>query len=357
MGGLEMKKRTVSRYLGDIMLALAAILAAQSCYAPYVKDYQYNGVYIAYQYDLRTFVVGEGMKFKLTAALGGVLKNDRDRKVYFEIDPSIVNGSLTQFWPGVKENISAYSEITGETAFGKISQPYVSEELVKAGIGKLTPLPRSTYYLSDDEIVIRQGRVTGSVTVEADSLALLSLPYAGKKPYYAIGFRILHAEADTVLLSKSYQICAVRCENLFYGNWYHGGETTVLDSNGRILEVRHYPTRIPSDQTTPAVYTLSTAEPNSVTTNYIGDSKGSIKLIWNGDFVKVVSNDSHKVVDMESTFNREHLLQNRQIYLNYSYDNADGTTCVVKDTLTFRNRIRDGVNEWQDTNINHYNED
>lgn len=30
------------------------------------------------------------------------------------------------------------------------------------------------------------------------------------------------------------------------------------------------------------------------------------------------------------------------------------TVSYVTDTLTFRNRIRDGVNEWQDENPDHY---
>ena len=33
---------------------------------------------------------------------------------------------------------------------------------------------------------------------------------------------------------------------------------------------------------------------------------------------------------------------------------GDGTFTVVRDTLTFRNRIRDGVNEWQDENPKNY---
>ena len=58
--------------------------------------------------------------------------------------------------------------------------------------------------------------------------------------------------------------------------------------------------------------------------------------------------------DGASTFNRSKLLQNRKIFLNYMYLNADGTTSYAKDTLTFRNRIRDGVNEWQDENPSNY---
>ena len=47
-------------------------------------------------------------------------------------------------------------------------------------------------------------------------------------------------------------------------------------------------------------------------------------------------------------------LQNRKLFLNYRFANGDGTTTYVQDTLTFRNRIRDGVNEWQDENPEHY---
>ena len=142
---------------------------------------------------------------------------------------------------------------------------------------------------------------------------------------------------------------------MFFGYWYHGGETTVVDSGGNVVETRSYPLRIPSDPSTSEVYTLSTCAPNAVTTNYLGDGEGSLKLVYDGGFVKVSSNDpTRKVVDMESTFNRASLLQDRKLFLNYRYENPDGTTCIVKDTLAFRNRIRDGVNEWQDSNISHY---
>ena len=96
-----------------IAVLSAVLLAAVSCYDPYIKDYDFNAVYVAYQYDLRTFVVGEGMKFRLTAGLGGVLENERDRKVDFEIDPQLVTGKLNWYWPGVTEDVTAFSEMSG----------------------------------------------------------------------------------------------------------------------------------------------------------------------------------------------------------------------------------------------------
>ena len=58
--------------------------------------------------------------------------------------------------------------------------------------------------------------------------------------------------------------------------------------------------------------------------------------------------------DRASNFNRPKLLQDRKIFLSYKYVNATGNTCYATDTLTFRNRIRDGVNEWQDEDPSHY---
>ena len=57
--------------------------------------------------------------------------------------------------------------------------------------------------------------------------------------------------------------------------------------------------------------------------------------------------------DGESRFIRTKLLQDRKIVLNYKYVSG-GNTIHAHDTLTFRNRLRDGVNEWQDENPAHY---
>ena len=46
-----------------ILAILSLGLLTVSCYEDYVKDYDFSAVGVAYQYDLRTLVVGEGMKF------------------------------------------------------------------------------------------------------------------------------------------------------------------------------------------------------------------------------------------------------------------------------------------------------
>lgn len=70
--------------------------------------------------------------------------------------------------------------------------------------------------------------------------------------------------------------------------------------------------------------------------------------------ITLASADAVAIEDLGSGYNNAKLLQDRKIFLNYSFANVDGTKSVVTDTLTFRNRIRDGVNEWQDENPEHY---
>ncbi|MDP4275473.1 MAG: hypothetical protein Q8907_14455, partial [Bacteroidota bacterium] len=134
--------------------------------------------------------------------------------------------------------------------------------------------------------------------------------------------------------------------------------TTVTDANGNVINTIKYYTTIPSPES--KIWTLKTVGPNTLVTNGYSDQttkKGEMLLTLQGDNIVVATNAGSTYAvqaDGESTFNRAKLLQNRKIYLNYKYVNAAGNTCFAKDTLTFRNRIRDGVNEWEDENTSNY---
>ena len=82
-----------------------------------------------------------------------------------------------------------------------------------------------------------------------------------------------------------------------------------------------------------------------------------MRLTLDGKEIRVSGSvdGSKEIEDLGSGFNGARLLQNRKLYLHYRYPNGDGTFTEVRDTLTFRNRIRDGVNEWQDENPKNYN--
>lgn len=337
------------------VLSAAAALALTGCYKDYVQDYDYSGAYLAYQYDLRTFVVGEGMQFKIGAVLGGVMSNDHDRDIWYEFDDNLVTDDLRFYVPNAETPFNAFTEMSGQTTVGAVSQDYVKNAIQRSGIKSLTPLPMNAVKVPEGErFTIKKGNHTGTITVKADSAAFLALPGAGTLPYYAIGFHLTSADVDTVLLSRSYEIIALRYENMLYGNWYHGGKTVVTDASGNVVSTDVYPTSVPSDEKTHEVYTLTTVAPNAVQTNYRGAGAGAVRITLDGGNVALTTADAVAIEDLGSGYNGAKLLQNRKIFLNYSFANADGTKSVVTDTLTFRNRIRDGVNEWQDENPEHY---
>ncbi len=329
------------------------------CYDDYVKDYDKSGIYIAYQYDLRTFIVGEGMNFDVGAVLGGVIENKSDRNVSFAVEPDLVTADLSLFDPEAEDSFTAFEVMSGASSSGVVSQSYVTDAVKESGITALTPLPEDCFSLSDAErMTIRAGRHTGTITVQADSLAFLSDPNVSTAPYYALAFRIREADADIVLLSKSFAVIAVRYENMLFGNWWHGGVTTVRDDvTGNEVEKSVYPTVKTTAQSQNRVYELTTVAPDALLTSRLGNGEGTLRLTLDGGEITV--NDAAGSLQIEPfgdgcSFNRAKLLQNRQLYLNYKYSNGDGTTTYVQDTLSFRNRIHDGVNEWQDENPEHY---
>ena len=73
-----------------LLIPIAALFLVTGCYEDYVRDFDYAAVYAAYQYDLRTFVLGEGAQFDFSVALGGVMANDRDRAVEITLDESLL---------------------------------------------------------------------------------------------------------------------------------------------------------------------------------------------------------------------------------------------------------------------------
>lgn len=336
-----------------ILLLSVPILALSACYEPYVTDYEYSAVYVANQYDLRSLVVGEGMQFDFGSVLGGVLNNAEDRIVRFALDESLVNDDLSAF--GADLPFTAITGMMGTAPLGSLSQKYVTDAITAAGLKSLTPLPESLFKLSDDgRMVIGKGDHTASIRFKADSLAFLSDVHVGVQPYYAIGYRILSADADTVLLSKSFSVIALRCENTFFGWWYHGGKSRTTAADGTVTE-NVYPTKIPGDANTFEVYEMTSVSPYAVKTNYFHNEKEkSMQITMEGDGITVSSSDG-SITDTGSGWNKARLLQDRKLFLNYKYKSADGSTTEVSDTLTFRNRIRDGVNEWQDENQAHYN--
>ena len=317
------------------IFCIMLLVVLSSCYEDYIHDYDYSAIYFAYQTDVRTFVVGEGMKIKVNAALAGVRENKRDREVNF----AVVNSFVTQ-------------DIL--TEMKNSSYDYIKSSV--ASVNTLLPIPSDYYTIShSSKMVIESGLHFGGVTIQADSAKFLA-DAATRSATYAIPFNITNADADTIPDSKRTSVIGLKYENMLFGNYWHGGVTVVKDASGNEVETIRYYTNIPSPES--QIMTLMTVGPHALVTNRISNVAGSFMLTLGADGTITVEKAATSGIavsnDGACTFNRAKLLQDRKIFLNYKYENDNGTTSYATDTLTFRNRIRDGVNEWQDENPDNY---
>ncbi len=316
-----------------IAVALGLTMALSACYDDYIKDFDHTSVYFMYQTNARTFVVGEGMSIEVGAALAGVRENRQDRVVGFQMDASLVNAKALDAM--------------------KAGAGYIREAV--SGVDTLKPLPADYFTISDNsKMVIKAGSHMGSVVIKADSARFLK-DAATIRAGYAIPFYITSADADSIVGAKRSAVVALKYENMLFGNYWHGGVTTVKDAAGKVVKTVKYYTTIPSPEA--KIFKLKTVAPDALVTNMISDKEGSFRITLDGNVIKI-SKATGSTIDVmpdgASTFNRARLLQERKLFLSYKYENEDGTTSFAQDTLTFRNRIRDGVNEWQDENPDHY---
>jgi len=319
-----------------IWIVLLLAVALGSCYEDYITDFDYDGIYFPYQTDVRTFVVGEGMKIEIGAALGGVRENTRDRIVTFSLDNSLVNAATLTAMKGGAQ--------------------YIKDAV--APVTTLLPIPANYYTLSNNNtMVIKAGQHMGSIVMKIDSAKFLADPKA-LYANYAIPFNMLTADADTILEPRRTAVIGLKYENMLFGNYWHGGVTTEKDAAGTVISTTAYYSAV--NQPENKTWKLTTVAPNELVANGISantSAKQEMKLTLDGAniLVSTMAGSTFPVTaNGASTFNRAKLLQNRKILLNYKYVNAAGNTCYAQDTLTFRNRVRDGVNEWQDENPANY---
>ncbi|HEY9489495.1 MAG TPA: DUF1735 domain-containing protein, partial [Chryseosolibacter sp.] len=197
-----------------ILIILIFGVAVSACYDDYILDYDYDAIYFPYQYDVRTFVVGEGMQIKMGVALGGIRENDRDRLVNYQLDNNLISPATLTAMKG-------------------------SAGYIKNALGtELKLLPSDYYSLShDSEMVIKKGDHSGTITLTPDSAAFLADPDA-LTATYAIPLRIVsdNADADSVLSTKDFAVIALKYENMLFGNYWHGGRTIVKDPAGTAFD-------------------------------------------------------------------------------------------------------------------------
>jgi hypothetical protein len=209
-------------------------------------------------------------------------------------------------------------------------------------------------------MVIKAGWHMGDVTIKADSANFLNDSINTFFATYVLPFRITAADADSIIEPRRTNAVGVKFENMLYGNYWHGGQARIERGGGLPDSILTYKVEKPTAE--PKIWILRTLGPSTLSCNgYLNQASGAkpeMKLVLKGTkvYVSDIAGATNVIsADGESTFNRSKLLQDRKIFLKYQYTRAsDGWIFHCTDTLYFRNRLRDGVNEWQDENPSNY---
>jgi hypothetical protein len=325
-----------------LLVLIIMSIVTVSCYEDYIHDFDYSGVFFSYQKDVRSFIVGEGMKIKVGVAMGGVRENKIDRNVNFILDNSLIT-------PELLASMKAASE------------PYIKS--TATAVAALEPLPESYYNLSNtNTMVIKAGMHSGSVEITPDSVNFLNDSLKTMHATYILPFYIMEADADSIIETKRHETVGIRFENMLFGNYYHGG-AAVINRPAKSDTTICYSLKIPAASEA-QVWLLTTVGPNTLNTNayYKANSSATkqLRLVLKGTRIYVSSAPGSTYTFIEdgvSTYNKPKLLQDRMLILKYRYTDPVSPfwTYHCTDTLKFRNRIRDGINEWYDENPSHYN--
>jgi hypothetical protein len=333
-----LKEIVMKKILALIVLSIVMV----SCYEEYLRDYPTTSIYFSIQQDVRTFVVGEGMKIKVGVSLGGVRENTIDRNVGFILDPALITPARL-----ASMKASSWGYIKNATT------PVTALALLPTSYYTMTP--------STTAMVIKAGWHEGAVTIKADSVSFLNDSIKTMVSTYVLPFYITSADADSILETRRSNVVGLMFENKLFGNYWHGG-SAVVNRPTKTDTTIVYKTTVPTQEN--LIWSLTTAGPSTLTCNgyfnqTVAAGKKQLKLVLKGTKIYLSAGTDASFAftqDGECTFNNSKLLQQRKIMLKYKYTQTASPfyTYHCTDTLTFRNRIRDGVNEWQDENPSHY---
>ena len=264
-----------------ILVILIVFAGLVSCHNFDIEhpDFKYTSGYFPYQFPIRTLVLGDYIydnsndnahKFVISAAMGGVYENQKDRVLDFKVDESLC-----------------------------------SNILFAAGGTQIKALPANYYTLSNtSKITIPKGSMNGGVTVQLAD-AFFTDPLAITNTYVVPLKLTGSADVDTILVGsstnksadprivgqwtiapKNFTMFAVKFINEYHGNYFHYGSSTVKDGAGATVETNAYNTQSYVENNPVVKLTTTARYQVSMSTNFKGSKLSgnyNMLLTFNGN--------------------------------------------------------------------------
>ncbi|WP_194767040.1 DUF1735 domain-containing protein [Tamlana sp. I1] len=299
----KIKLKNITKLMVFTLIVCVGIMSCS--YDDFVEnEFDYTAVYFPKPKIDRTFIMGEGMRIGVGAVLGGRLSNTEDVEITFSLDDNLVANEGLTVLPSDYYN---FVDANGNPA--------------------------------NNKIIIPAGKVQGFVYVKADSINYLADP-ASLGNNYALGFKLENVvKADSILADFESTLITFSYINKLYGNYIQKGQFVKTD--GTTTETIEYPGGIDD------VEELTVSSPNSAIVNGLGTFRGSnhkMEIIISEDNTIAIQSLPGAVAvidDGGSSYNPE----TKVITLNYTFD-FNGSNYKATDILDYRNRVVDGVNQF-----------
>lgn len=272
----------------------------------------------------RTVVVGEGMQFKIGAAMAGALTNDKDRTVDFVIGT----------YPGVSPKLLLPSNM------------YNSNELSGTIRG-----------------IIPAGQFLGYFTVKIlgnDSIAFLNNPES-LTGNYTIPVRLVATSLDSINVSRDSVQVSVKYQSTVEGFYLY--QSVIKKEVGGVIVETKTQTDNYANESDANTFKLSTKGPYKVEVTSAANTIAKADAKNTNVFVFNLNVDANKLITYESVEGQPVITaegtnsydsKTRDFQLNYKYSklpvvgfNSD-TIFHVSTKLIFRNRMLDKINQTRD---------
>lgn len=296
------------KLLKGIYIGIAVCLFT-SCYEDYKEDYDTSVAYFYNQELTRSFVVNEVYEIKVGITMGGKRFSDANETVGYNIDETLLTGT------------------------------------------ELTLLPTEYYTLSNpSQFEVHKGDFDGNITITINP-SFFNDPLA-LSGGYALPFRLTDTSLDALLEEKEVLVVQLKYEAAFFGHYYHNGATIAKDAQGdeisALSSVYHQEEPVTNDVNN---WTLSTLSSNILATSGISNLLDSetnrlfFDIVVDNDGSVTIGSNPESTIDVSQDGTCSYDTSKKEFYLNYSYT-LDGNNFFATDTLIYRNRILDGVNQW-----------
>ncbi|GGZ25257.1 hypothetical protein GCM10007049_17190 [Echinicola pacifica] len=268
--------------------------------------------FASFENHTRTVVVGEGLRFKIGAAMAGVLNNNEDRTIDFQLYQTDVT----------------FTDIDDTRELLPIDYYGTSE--MNNGLLQAT---------------IPSGEYLGYFSVEMDSINFLNDPKALEE-IYTLPVKIVGTSLDSIGIDSVN--VTVKYMSAVDGYYLYQSEIRK-EIDGEILDDKTVVEKYNSegDENAWRLTTIGPFEVQATSATTAFTNGLMFNMTVQGGEIAVDPIDGQPVVMLEDTNTYDSSTRDFNLNFHYQLDDND-TVYHVSTDLIFRNRVRDGVNETRD---------